>query len=284
MTTQPDRHGPFRLLAAGAVDGRLEPAEAAALADHLRACPACRRFQTQLLADHDLISTPGPAFAPPTRVRDAVLAAAGSPPPAARARWPALLVAASLVIALGVAFSFVPGLNGPGSRPTPTPTLAPSNSPTPSPRPTVGPSGPVPEPTRALPWAAADATVAGIEGTTARLQILAVLQGDGDAATGFIQFADPDGTEWNGTLHHAQYWYDPSAPWYVALAEGCRLTTDGCRTFVLQFIDGRAGTGVYDDISLSWADRATQQGQNWELWYRVSDGTVDVAPLPGVGP
>jgi hypothetical protein len=108
MTSREDRerrgHDAFRLLAAAAVDGRIDPDDAVALEAHLATCQACRADQQAMLRDHLWLADPGPATPPSPAIRDVVLGAARSnrvPRTQASERPWAGLVAASLVVAIG---------------------------------------------------------------------------------------------------------------------------------------------------------------------------------------
>lgn len=102
----------------------------------------------------------------------------------------------------------------------------------------------------------------------------------GDAA-GFVDFrlAAP-GESWRGTVHYADYWYDPSGAWSVAFVEGCR---EGpvCEPFVLQLVDGRARADKADEVSLAWTTRVGFDFvKDWETWYRIADGDIVVPNVP----
>lgn len=150
-----DEHDRFRVLAAAAVDGRLDPDSAAILEEHLSVCPTCRADQQAMLADHAWLAEPGPASEPDARVRAAILEAARSPriprtSDAPRRPWVAL-VAASMVVAIALTGIAISGRRTPavGGPPTGTPSVtgliiptnAPSAANTPIPLPAGVPIG-----------------------------------------------------------------------------------------------------------------------------------------------
>ena len=156
----PNDHAAFRLLAAAAVDGWINPAEAADLEAHLATCPACRADQQAMLADHDWLASPARAVSPDSRVRAAVLDAARSPriPRIGDVARPwAALAAAAVIVALiggGVLLTRFEGW-GVGAIATPTAGQSPTAaaSPTPVPLGTLPTSGPcVPLPANLSAW------------------------------------------------------------------------------------------------------------------------------------
>ncbi len=111
-------------------------------------------------------------------------------------------------------------------------------------------------------------------------RMTASVRGRYDGASGSIDVQlDAPGETWHGTVHYADYWYDPSGEWYVAFVEGCR---DGpvCEPFVLQLVDGRARADKVDEVSLSWSTLEDYDPTNWQFWYRIDDGDVVVPYIP----
>lgn len=96
-------HEEFLLLAAAAVDGRIDADSAAALEAHLATCDACRADQAALLADHEWLAHPAAATWPKAEVREFILDAARAPriPRTSDRRLsPAPLLAAAVVVVL----------------------------------------------------------------------------------------------------------------------------------------------------------------------------------------
>jgi concanavalin A-like lectin/glucanase superfamily protein/putative zinc finger protein len=96
-------HDDFRLLAAAAVDGRIDPDSAKALERHLTACPECRADQKAMFEDHVWLATPRRIDPPSSQVREYVLEAARShriPRTSNAARPWAAFAAAGFVIAV----------------------------------------------------------------------------------------------------------------------------------------------------------------------------------------
>ncbi|HET7471741.1 MAG TPA: hypothetical protein VFJ71_01325 [Candidatus Limnocylindrales bacterium] len=109
--------------------------------------------------------------------------------------------------------------------------------------------------------------------------ISASVRGRYEAGTGFVRFrmADP-AASWTGTIHYADYWFDPSGDWYVAFVEGCK---DGptCEPFVLQLVDGRVRSDGHDEVSLKWQTLADFDW-DWPIWYGIGRGNLEV-PFAG---
>ena len=100
-------HDAFRLLAAAAIDGRIDADDAVALEAHLAGCPTCRADQQAMLEDHLWLATPARVAPPDPLIRQGIIEAARSyrvPKPSTSYRstrpW-AALIAASLVLAVG---------------------------------------------------------------------------------------------------------------------------------------------------------------------------------------
>ncbi|HSO30114.1 MAG TPA: zf-HC2 domain-containing protein, partial [Candidatus Sulfomarinibacteraceae bacterium] len=184
-----DLHGPYRLLAAAAVDGRLDAEEAIALEGHLAGCSDCRSVQAGLWRDHRWLAEPGPAADPPPGIRAAVVEAARRPPARHADRTTrALLLAACLVVAVAGIATF--GLR---QRPA-TGSIPPTSGPQATASPTV-------VPTIAAPGAIGEGTLVGKEGTTASITFSVEVRGLHEDVTGRVDFADPDGTRWTGTVN-----------------------------------------------------------------------------------
>lgn len=99
-------HREFLMLAAAAVDGRIDRDSAAALDAHIAGCEQCGAEYAAMLADHAWLAEPAAAFPPRPEVRALILEAARSPgvprtSDAPRRPWLAL-AAASLVVAVAV--------------------------------------------------------------------------------------------------------------------------------------------------------------------------------------
>ncbi len=93
-------HDTARRLAASALDGRLEPADAAALDTHLAGCPECRRVADALRTDATALT--GLDFGPvPVAVRaDVAIAADGGGGGRHLARWVGLAAVGALLFGL----------------------------------------------------------------------------------------------------------------------------------------------------------------------------------------
>lgn len=141
MTGQPvpdgRSHDAYRLLAAAAVDGRIDPEDAAALEAHLASCPTCRADERAMLQDHLWLATPGPVREADPRIRAAVLEAARTArvprlgAPVLRVSW-TTLAAAILVIAVAGAGLRILERRDPAAGPAALPTASAPAVPTPS--------------------------------------------------------------------------------------------------------------------------------------------------------
>jgi len=104
----------MRLLVQADVDGELQAAEAARVADHLESCVECARLQQRLLALSDTLRRKLPKHRAPDHLRQAVRAQL----PGARAgrqaarRWPAGLAAAMVGMAASLALFAVLPMRG----------------------------------------------------------------------------------------------------------------------------------------------------------------------------
>lgn len=128
-------HARYRLLAAAAVDGRIDPEDAADLEAHLLTCEACREDLERMQADHRLLAQPARVPGPDPRVRSVVLDAARGPRVprvgAPDRPWAAMLAAGLVVAVIGTGILLnLRSPSNPGSGPSPA--QSPSITPTPT--------------------------------------------------------------------------------------------------------------------------------------------------------
>jgi len=267
MTTMDvSAHGTFRALAAAAVDGRLSPEEAIALEAHLTGCAECRALLGALTRDHQWLAEPGSYGEPPARIRAVVLGAARAPRRASNARstW-VMLVAASLVIAIGVAVSL--GLRKPsdvGVLPSPSTsasTAGPSRSSTQSP---TSPSG----------RGEAHLVATGPDAGGAFDFSIDVSGGIFARPVGSLAFASASGGSWQGTITSVGYWVESSTGRYGMFVQGC-VVGPGCTRYALQLVD-LPGGGQVDEVRLSFPTVDRPDVTNWESTYRLDGGSIEI--------
>jgi hypothetical protein len=285
----PDRrandHAAFRLLAAAAVDGRIDPYDAADLDAHLATCPACRADQQAMLADHTWLASPARALGPDPRIREAVLEAARSsrvPRSVGSNRPWSALVATTLVVAAIGGGLILAGQAAPfDSSPSPS-TSVPSTS-----RLSIAPTStgnPNPAPTDGIPFVEFTGRAVGRAETTGDLELVVSIQGLGVNATGTVQISRNAEEPWSGTITRATYWHGAygTEPHWVALLEGCVAGVDPCQQYVVQLFDGGASTVHLDDIRF-WlpVPGATEPPDDTRVYQVVSGDVIIGGSMPG---
>jgi hypothetical protein len=248
-----DEHAEYRLLAAAAVDGRLDPDSADALAQHLAQCEACRADQRAMLEDHAWLATPRRVAPPPSQVREAILDAARSPRvPRTRGvdrPWAALAAAALVVAVIGggmlLSIRFGPLV---GALPTGASSGAPPTAPAPSL--TAAPTGPQAAPTDGIPFVRFTGQVTGRAETVGEVDLVVSVQGSGVQAQGDVQISRNGEEPWTGTITSATFWYGWYGPYehWVAYIEGCRLGVNPCEQYRLQLLDAGTFGSDSDDV------------------------------------
>ena len=263
-------HDEFRLLAAAAVDGRLDADSASALEDHLAGCAECRADQRAMLDDHVWLATPRRLDPPSPQVREFVLEAARSHrvPRTSNADrpWGAFAVAALVVAIIGggviLAVGYDPAL--PGSIPSRTP-------------------GPIASSRASISPFVAAAVASGhfvpdndvaAGSLDVEIQAIGSVESGGSAS---VAVTGPFGESWTGRVTQSTYWIDESGPGrvYVAWLAGCKTGT-ACEAFTLMLVDGREGDGTYKielDFYDSLADIALERPHPW---YRLTSGKLSV--------
>lgn len=280
-------HDEYRLLAAAAVDGRLDADSAAALEAHLATCAECRADQAAMAADHAWLAAPAAPTWPRAEVRELIVDAARAPriPRLGNAPRPwGALVAASLVVAVvGTSAlltrndAFAPGATG-SAVPSANETLA---------APDVSSIPPD------TPFGHAEARLVGNSvGAAPEIAVDAIVIGGNEGAPqGYLRWEDTTGETWTGSITRASYGYDASGLWHVARLEGCKGGgVPPCQLFAAQLIDGRDRSDGQDEISFSWLEPGDDDPEPWSYWFLVVagdirvDGPMDVCCYPTPAP
>lgn len=281
-----DPHAEYRLLAAAAVDGRLDPDSAAALEAHLASCAACRADLDGMLADHAWLAAPAEPVLPPAHVRQAIVEAArshrvpqlGSPRP-----WGALLAVALVISVIGggvLLANLGPSRPPNGAAASQPVTSAVAGSPTLPPVPSAAPSRlPTMVPTAiARGHFAPDNDIAS-GALDVDIQLIGRIENGG---TAIINVVGPFGETWTGRATSTQFWMDTngSRPVYVAYIEGCKTGTS-CEAFHIMLVDGRDVDGI-DRIEIDFYPSLEElDPQRPHPWFRRTSGTLEVVgPIP----
>lgn len=282
MTQTSDSHDYFRLLAAASIDGEVTASEMTELRTHLATCPSCRADERAMRSDNAWLASVEAVRPPRPDVRTAVMRAAeGKAAPTGRvARVSLGFASIALVVGAFWWLSFNPYL-GPGASPSASarPTAVEGSS-----QPTAGPTIPLapnlwsipPD----MPFARVDARFIG-NSTGAAPEILVsaiVIGGNKGAPQGYVNFLDPTGESWLGSITRASYGYDQTEQWSIAFVEGCKGGgVAPCDLYALQFIEHRVDH--QDEISLSFITARRPQPDPWEFWYLRVTGELVVDGL-----
>jgi hypothetical protein len=269
-------HERYRLLAAAAVDGRIDPEDAADLESHLLACDPCSAEYAAMQADHRLLAQPAQVLEPASRVRVAVLDAARAPrvPRVREPRRPfAQLLPAALVVMVVVGAAILlpsirPSVPGAGSSDAPTP-----------------PGTTAPTATRSIPVGIATGHFAGSPGDGALDVDIRIVERIEDGGSATVVVEGPFGESWTGRVTSTQFWADPGDPRglvWVAYLEGCKAGTS-CDAFQLMLVDARDTDGR-DWIALDFYPSLAEIDPEGPVTnYHRTAGSLDVTgPIPVV--
>lgn len=268
-----DDHAEYRLLAAAAVDGRLDPDSAAALQAHLATCDRCRADQAAMLADHAWLATPATATWPRPTVRELVLDAARAPrvPRTSNRAIGAAQLAAGLVVAIiGVAGLSVIGSSSPSASSSsisgpgflPSESVAATARPSPLPLSANVPTGPCAPPIADLTaWWTGDAD--GVDLVTGRV---ATLRGGARTTPGLVGSA----FDFDGKSGYAEVEADP----------GLRLGTDDFTIMAWVRFDDPIGEQVLVE---QWIERdpGVREAAGWTLTKLANNELLFTSEGPG---
>jgi hypothetical protein len=290
MRRPPEAHEYFRLLAAASIDGEVTPTEMLELRTHLASCPTCRADERAMRSDNAWLASVEALRPPRPQVRGAVLRAAEGHSIGGLG-WSLGRVAATfatVLVAVGALWwaSSNAGL-GPGA--VATATTSADASPSGRPAGTTAPTQPLPPAQWSVPpgvpFARVDARFVG-NSTGAAPEIIVtaiVIGGDKGAPQGYVDFVNPTGASWRGSVTRVSYGYSGEGyDVYVARIEGCvGGGVAPCELYALQFIDGRLRPDDQDEISLSFMTASRPEPDPWEFWFlRVSGDVLVDGPIP----